>query len=280
MLYSLWTQILKEQIVNNREIVQTKDMEGNDFSLAILRPTPEQEFNAQLKYNAVLRVALEGKSLLRQSLDKYMREQNLWDDEKQKQVEELSQNILDEETKLMKGGIKKSEARNVCIKLRLLRRALQEMFQIRNSLDAATADALADNARFDYLVSQCVVYNDTGKHFFESLEDYRNRGDERAAVESATKFAAMYHGIDSDFLMKLPENKVLKQLGMMNDKMHLINDKGQLVDVLNRRIDDDGNLLNEDGQKVDDKGNLLDDNDNLLVEPVFLDDDVPEVKKV
>jgi hypothetical protein len=122
-----------------------------------------------------------------------------------------------------------------------------------------TAYGQAQNASFDYLISQCVVYNDSGKQYFSSYDDYVARKGDDDANECAQKFyELLYNRISDDAIQSLPENQFLKEFGFVDDKMRLINDKGQLVDDNGRLVDEDGNWINDEGKKIDFYGNLLD----------------------
>ena len=65
--------------------------------------------------------------------------------------------------------------------MRKLRDDLRELISSRTNLDNNTAEGQADNARFNYLVSCCLVYSDNKKGYFNSYEDYLNRSSEEIA---------------------------------------------------------------------------------------------------
>lgn len=259
--------------MSNREVIKVKDDEGNELSLAVLKPTTDQNRQAQLQYNLGLREAIENGSMLRQSLDKYMREQKLWDDEKQDAFNKLAQSLIDNEAKLARGGIKKSEAKNICIQMRVERNVMREILRQRNELDQNTAESFADQRRFDYLVSVCVVHSDSSVKYFKDLNDYWSKKDSDLAMNVAFKLGEMIYNLSDDYESKLMENKTLKQLGFVNDKLELVDHEGNRVDVLGRKVDDQGRLINSDGKLIDKDNNIIDGDGNLLVEQApFLDD--------
>lgn len=79
---------------NLKEIVKTKDKDDNDIELAVLHPTYDMNKRQQLEHNKLFKEALDNGCILRESLEKYMRAQNLWDDEKQEQYEKLQRLLL------------------------------------------------------------------------------------------------------------------------------------------------------------------------------------------
>lgn len=256
-------------MVNLKEKFTTKDENGNELELAILRPTPKHQNQAQLVYNRALRECLESGAMFRKALDKHMRTQNLWDDEKQETFERLRNDIDADEKKLERGGIKKSEGKDIALKLKINRFLLRELIRERNELDQNTAEGQAEQHKFNYLVSVCTVYNNDGKPYFSDVESYLSKSEQQVAIDAATKLASVMYGVDSDYEYKLPENKFLKKFGYVDDKLRLVNEQGKYVDFT-------GHLVNDDGDRVNENGELVDENDKVVekVEPApFLDDD-------
>jgi hypothetical protein len=140
-------------------------------------------------------------------------------------------------------------------------------------LDSHTAEGQADNARFNYLVSACVVYKNNGNKYFKNYEDYLNRASDPVSFIAAQKLASIMYGLDSDFEKKLPENKFLLKYKFVNDNLELVDNKGRLIDASGRLIDQNGRFINEEGKFIDKDGNLVDESGDFLVEfQPFLDD--------
>ena len=233
-----------------------------------------QQNEATKVYNRAFRDALESGALLRNKLEDHMRQQGIWDDTKQKELEDVQTVILDNERKIAKGGIRLKVAKDLALEMADKRVEMRNILMQRNSLDGNTAEGQADNARFDYLVSASLVYSDSGKPYFKDLADYRNRSTEPVAIEAARRLAQLVYGLDSNYEKSLPENKFLSEFKFVDKELRLINNEGQYVDR-------EGNLLNEDGRFVDDDGNLIDKEGNPVTEEgeykfdqaPFLDDD-------
>lgn len=255
----------------------TKDKDGSELSLAILKPSSKIYVEAQKIYNQVFAAAANSGAYLRDNISKLLIEKGLWDDSKQTELESLTKRINDGERKLAAGGIPLLEARAIALDIRKARVEQINILADRHKYDAHTAESQAENARFNYLVSSCVVYNDTGKPYFQSYDDYLDRAEEQASVDCATKFSDIFYNLSENFEHVRPENKFLKKYGFVDDKLRFINKNKELVDVDGRLVDEDGRYIKYiDGEKrfVDIDGNEVDQDGNYVVDfKPFLDDE-------
>lgn len=261
------------------------EIDGKEVSFLVKSPTLQDQKEATKVYNTAFTDALKSKAIVRAKLDDLLVEQGLWDDNKQMRFSTLQAQILEGERKLAKGGIPLSQAKQEAMKMKKLREDLRDLIAVKTNLDTHTAEGQADNARFNYLVSACTVYEDTKKPYFSSYEDYNSRSaSDVVATQAAQQLAGMLYGLDNDYEEKLPENKFLKQYKFVDDKLRLINKDGKLVDSEGRLIDENGRFINEKGEFVDKDGNTVDvDGDYVVDFKPFLDDDgqpvIVEVKK-
>ena len=232
----------------------------------VIRPAnAHASVEAQKVYNKTFKKAIEEGAILKKSLEDHMRRQGLWDDSKQQEYESLLKRSADIEYKIKTGQYKKaSEVRDKSIELKKIRGELSSLLMVRNSMDANTADGQADNERFFYLITACVFDYETQKPVYTSLEDYHEKSDTDLGIKCASEFANFAYGLEEDFEDKLIENKLLKKLGLLNDKGQLTNKHGQRVDL-------DGNLLNEDGARIDKNGNRIDINNNPVIDDSVID---------
>lgn len=241
------------------------------FEIKALSVSDQRE--AQKIYNQTFSDAVKSGSIVRARLDDLLTEQGLWDEVKDNRFKQIQKELLDSEKKLSKGGISLKQAKSVAIEMKKLRDELRELISVKTNLDSHTAEGQADNARFNYLVSVCVVYKDTKKPYFKDYEDYLNRASELVALLGAQKLASIMYGLDSDFEKKLPENKFLIKYKLVNDNLQYVDDKGRLTDEKGRLIDANGRFINEDGKFVDAEGNLINEEGDYVVEfSPFLDD--------
>jgi hypothetical protein len=236
-------------------------------------PTLDNQREAQKVYNQAFTDAIKSKSVVRAKLDELLEDQGLWNSEKQAKFTLLQKELLEGEKKLAKGGFSLNEAKDLAVKMKKVRDDIRDLISVRTSLDNHSAEGQADNARFNYLVSVCVVYNDTKQPYFNSMEDYLNRSTESVALMAAQNLANMLYGLDNDYESNLPENKFLKKYKFVDDKLRLIDKKGRLIDVEGRLIDESGRYVDENGGFVDKFGNTVDALGDYVVETQpFLDD--------
>lgn len=249
------------------------EVDGKDVEFEIKTTTINEQREAQKIYNQTFSDAVKSGCIVRARLDDLLKEQGLWDDNKQIDFMTLQKEISESEKSLAKGGIPLKKARSIAIKIKRLREKLRDLIAVKTNLDTHTAEGQADNARFNYLVSACVVYKDSKKPYFNSYEDYLNRSIEAVAIVGAQKLASLMYGLDSDFEKKLPENKFLIKYKLVNNNLEYVDEKGRPVDEDGRLVDENGRFINEDGKFVDKDGNLVDDAGELVVEfAPFLDE--------
>jgi hypothetical protein len=250
-------------------------VDGQEQEFLIKSPSLADQRESQKVYNQAFSDAVKSGCIVRARLDDLLKEQGLWDDQKQIKFNTIQQELLDNEKLLAKGGINLKTAKQIAIKMKALREDLRELISVRTNLDNHTAEGQADNARFNYLISSCLVYfNNRDKKYFKDYSEYLSRASEPVAIKAAQVLANMLYGLDNDYEKKLPENKFLVKYKFVDEKLRLVNEKGKLVDGEGRLIDDSGRFINDEGKYVDKNGNLVDENGDYLLEfKPFTDDD-------
>jgi len=237
--------------------------EDKDYVIRTVGPKASVE--AQKVYNKTFKKAIEDGAILKKSLEDHMRRQGLWDDSKQEEYDKLIKTSADIEYKIKSGQYKlASQLREKSLELKRIRNELSSLLMVRNSMDSMTADGLADNERFFYLITVCVIDYETQKPVYSSLEDYHEKADTDLAIKCAEEFANFMYGLEDNYEDKLLENRVLTKLGLLNSKGQLVNKQGQLVDL-------EGNLLNKEGARIDKDGNRIDINNNPIIEDNVID---------
>jgi hypothetical protein len=248
-------------------------IDGIEKEFLVRSPSLNDQREAQKVYNQAFTDAIKSKSVVRAKLDDLLEDQGLWNAEKQAKFTSLQKELLDGEKRLAKGGFSVNEARDLAIKMKGIRDEIRDLISVRTSLDNHSAEGQADNARFNYLVSSCVVYNDSKEPYFKNMEDYLNRATEQVALLGAQNLANMLYGLDNDYESTLPENKFLKKYKFIDDKLRFIDKKGRLVDSEGRLIDESGRFIDDNGNFVDKYGNKVDADGDYVVEPEpFLDE--------
>jgi hypothetical protein len=261
-----------------KKTIKAKTEDGKEITLCIKTPTASELQKAQMEANKVFRLALESGALLRTKLIEFLVAQGLWNDEMQAKLEALADKIYEKERILLAGGIKRSEAKKVCVEITDLRVEQHKLLLDQRKYDLYTAEAQAENANFDFLVSVCVL-DEEGNRYFANLDDYKNRAIEDAASEAASAVAEVVKGYDPDWEKKLPENKFLLQHKFVNEDLKFIDKDGNLVDYSGRPMDKDGYHVNDKGERVNLAGEKIDNEGQVIMEFKPLLDDDEEVKE-
>ena len=168
-------------------------------------------------------------------LKRYLEERKIWDKGKQKESSALEKSIAELQDKLSRPGkrkVKMSEARNIAIELRKKRVEYRDLISEKIELESNTTESLADNARFDYLVTCCTFYKDSDEKVYNNSGDYESDSTDTAFV-AASALGQLLYNLNDSFEASLPENEFL-----VNQKLA---DKENLA-----LIDFDGNYVDED----------------------------------
>lgn len=258
--------------MNTDSFSMTVNNKEENFTLRSSSLADQRE--AQKVYNQAFSDAVKSGCIVRARLDDLLKEQGLWDENKQAKFNNIQQQISDSEKSLAKGGISLKAAKELAIKIKDLRDDLRELISVRTNLDNHTAEGQADNARFNYLISCCLVYSDNKeKKFFKDYAEYLSRAAEPVSIKAAQVLANMLYGLDNDYEKKLPENKFLIKYKFVDNNLRLVDKEGRFVDSEGRLIDESGRFINEKGEFVDKTGNLVDINGDYVADfQPFTDD--------
>ena len=251
-----------------------------DVTVLVKKPNRKDLNDSQIAYNKAWRKSLEEKAILRQKLNDYLVEQGVWNDAKQKQYDDYIKKINERELLLKKGGIPLKKAKGIALELKRLRLEFRELISERTSYDNNTAEGTADNARFDYLVSVCVLDPSNKQPVFKDLDDYNERGSEDWAVKAASELANFLYNLDPNYEKSLPENSFLSKFKFTNEDGKLVNKDGHLISIeedgTEKLIDEQGYYIayNEAGEKyfVNRSGEKFERPDEIEIQP-FLDDE-------
>ncbi len=250
------------------------EIDGEEKTFMVRSPSLVDQREAQKAYNTAFTDAIKSNSVVRARMDDVLEDQGLWNKEKQAKYDNLQQELNDGEKRLAKGGFSLTDAKKLALKMRDVRLEIRDLISVRTSLDNHSAEGQADNARFNYLVSACVVYKENDKPYFKDLADYMDRMDDPVALAGASKLATMIYGLDNNFEKNLPENKFLKKYKFVNEDLRFINKEGHTVDADGRLVDESGRFIDKEGNFVDKDGTRVDEDGDYIVDAQpFLDDD-------
>ena len=234
----------------------------------VVSPTQEQRTQSQIVYSVAINKAIQAaqktkdKPLMRAQLNTVL--EGIWTSEDEETVKKLNEKINSLVLKLKKGGIKLEEGRQIALDIIDTRNELMVAQIKRNTLDDATVESIAEQTKFDYLVSECTVYKDGGK-VYKNVDEYKNDNSE-VASKAAGQLAHLLYKLDPSYQENLPEFKFLKQYKFVDDQLRFIDKQGRLVDRDGKLINEDGHYINEDGELVNRSGQRVDDKGDLLVE--------------
>ena len=268
---------------------RTFEVDGKEYAVRIPKIQDIKEAN-ELR-SKTFNESLSRGDLLRDQLESELRKRNLWTDDREMEYQTLRREVLDGEFRLQKGGIKLKRAKELALEMSEKRAKMVDLLSSRTDLDSNTCEGKADAARFNYLFSCCLVYDEDDEAYFPNkLDDYLENQEDPVALAGATEFYYLISGSDT-LDDNLPENIFLKKFKFVDEKLRLVDPDGRLVAVDGKHIDEnglyikwqeDGTSYNVDanGRKVTDEGKFevasspfLDDDGKPVDESQFTDDE-------
>ena len=256
-----------------------EDGSKEKISIFVTRPSNATIKNADRYRAKTWNQCITDGVLTKKELSKLMRDRNIWDEDKDEEERKILEELQSLERKLYLGGGDKkrklSEGQDIAIQMRRLRIKLRELISERLALEENTAEALADNSKFDYFVADCTFYAN-GQKVYNSVEDYNQKSSDEIAFAAASALAEMLYQVDNKFEENLPENKFLKKFNLVNEDLSLVDKDGILVDTQGRRINENGHYINSDGHRVDKDGNLLNEDGTYVIQLEYENDLRPE----
>ena len=236
-------------------------VDDEEVELAVRRPTPEDLKRAQTAFNTAYWEAISPndntkKVLVRAHVDSILKAQGLWDDDKDKKLNSIDIRILENTRKLQKLNKDDVEAvtkgYNLAIQILKDKNERARLIAPRSDFDSNTADAQAENAKFNKLLQLCLVYNHNAEPYFKSVEEMLESSDNPALLKAYPILMKFQYGTDPVELKFLKENK------FMDEKGRLRNNQNRVVNLDGKLIDKYGRLINEDNQLVDENGVVQD----------------------
>jgi hypothetical protein len=243
---------------------KTVTVDGKEVEIYIQKPTNEAIKLADRYKSKIWNQSIQDDVLTKKELKVLMNKRGIWDEASDEEEDKITMKIVELERKLYCGDGKNkpkvSDGKEYAIEIRRQRFNLRDLIADRISLEENTAESLADNARFDFLVSACTFYKD-GTPVWESFDVYNSQSSDEIAYSAATTLGQILYNLDTSFEKNLPENVFLAKFGLVNDDLSLVDpeDGETLIDTTGQKIDDEGYLLDDDGERVDKEGNKITD---------------------
>jgi len=220
-----------------REIIKE---DGTKVEIYVRKPTNGELTRAEkVRVKSWSKFKSDPDIMSKVQLNRYLEERQIWDKQREKERISLEKTIAELQDRLVRPGkrkVKLSEARNTAIELRKKRVEYRDLISEKIELESNTTESLADNARFDYLVTCCTFYKDGDEKVYNSVGDYENDSTDTAFTAAAALGQLLYNLTDS-FEATLPENEFLiKQ--KLADKENLA-----LIDFDGNYVDEDFNVI-------------------------------------
>lgn len=274
-------------IKNKTEVtveIENENGEKSEVKIYVVRPTNNSIKGADRYRAKTWNQCIVDGIITKKELTKVLQERKIWDDEKSNAEEKILTKLQQLEKELYLGKssnqpMKISEGKKIAIEMRKLRIELRDLIAEKIAMEENTAEALSDNAKFDYFVADCTYY-ENGEKVYKDVDDYNSRSSDEIAYAAAGALAQMMYQFDSKFEESLPENKWLKKFDLVNEDLSLVNKDGELVDINGLKINSFGHYINEKGERVDRDGNLLNEDGTYVIQCQYQTDEEAKTEKV
>lgn len=255
--------------MKNRKDVEVK-VDDQVVNIYVTLPTPYVISRADRYKAKAWTECIDDGIKTREELAIIMEKRGVWT-EHQKTKEKGIAEKINEFEKLLYIGSKDNKKGSIedgvktAIEMRKLRAELVELYMEKHQLEQNTAEAIADDARFDFLVAYCTFY-ENGNRVYNSIDDYNEKSADEIAFAAASALSELMYAYNPDREKSLPENQWLEHFGLLNEDLSLINEEKELVDTNGRKINKFGHYINDSGERVDIDGNPLDDKGNYVIQ--------------
>jgi hypothetical protein len=262
---------------------ETKVLVGDkEVSIYVSSPSGNTVQKADRHRAKIFTECIEDGIKTKDELITFLDKRGIWTDAHVEKQEKIVNDINSLEREIYIGnGNKKlplSDGVKKAIKMRSLRNELRDLMLKRIEMEQNTAEALADNARFDFLVANCTFY-ENGQRVYNDIDDFSEKAADEIAYAAASLLAEMIHGYDAEAENNLPENRFLQHFDLLNEDGSLVDEEKNLVDANGRRINMFGHYLDENGNRVDLDGNPLDESGNYIIQVDYEKVKKPSVRK-
>jgi len=193
----------------------TKTFELNGKSYKVIEPTINIESAAKKIYMTEYNKALKNDSVPRDRLDDKLKELGLLSQEDYDKMDKLRDEIDELIRPLKTGGIKLKEMKERAEKAQLLRLQLYGLINYRTKYDDLTAESVAEDAKFNFLVYSC-LFDTEGKKVFNTYQDWENCTDSELLEKAASSMVEILYPDRGNFFSTLPENEFLVKYGFYN----------------------------------------------------------------
>jgi hypothetical protein len=198
-------------------IFKTKDKDDEELVLKFVRPSQKVLNKSDLIYRTAFSKALREGVLTNAEVDKILRERGIWDDTKEEEAAEIRTKINGLEEKLADSSLTNKQGAALCAEVSKTRLELLRHNSIYTTVADNTCENMGNEARTQYLCAACVYDNKTGLKVYKDVEDFKDRLDEVAALDSyretmiSSLEVVMGRDLPSDLTEEYAERKWLQE---------------------------------------------------------------------
>lgn len=183
-------------------------MDGQKVKLTTRTPTNQEVQDSDFEYSKTFNKAIMNGILPQARLMSSFVENGVWNDDKEKSMEETRQKVSALEKELLSAP--DVEKNMIARTLKAERDRLFMARQERSDLVAHSAEARADEAQRNYIVSRVTeLASSSGVRVWPTHRDFMDERDGGLVFRSVYEYLTYANGLDSDFVSKLPENRQL-----------------------------------------------------------------------
>jgi hypothetical protein len=249
-----------------KECFIAKNSDDKELNITVVFPTNKNLQDAQMIYNVKMSELIrKGELLSRNQLDSYLNKLGLWTTEDQLLFIKMQKELREMEKILITTEIGTLDGRKIAIEMRTKREIMLSVYNKRSQFDETTMESVAEQYRFNFLITKCVIDTVSETCIYKNIDDYIDKQNEQYSVDAAKILAAFIFGYKKDFVKQLPENKWLKNNNFINEDGAFINIDGNLIDISGRKIDKNGRFVDDEGNYIDIEGNPVDTNGEFIV---------------
>lgn len=202
--------------------MNAKTFEVNGKTYKVMEPTINIDSAAKKIYMSEYNKALKNDSVPRDRLDDKLKELGLMTPEDYDRMEKLRNEIEELIKPLKTGGIKLKEMKERAEKAQLLRLQLYGLISYRTKYDDLTAESVAEDARFNFIVYSCLL-DENDKRVFNSYQDWESCTDNQLLEKAASAMVDILYPDRGNVFLTLPENEFLVKYGFYNKDLTPVN---------------------------------------------------------
>jgi len=195
------------------------EIKVEDKTYVVKKPSQKEVNLAKRFSNVKFREYVQGGLMLRDELDTVLQDRGYWTQEKKDELKKITQKIEDNVVELGK-KIAKEKKKELATETKYLRLAFTILNNQQNQVYKHTVESCVDDDYFDFLVSECIL-TESGERVYASFDEYQEKSTEKLAIKGANKLAEIIYGLDPMWQENLPENKILKEMDLLDENLNI-----------------------------------------------------------